>query len=162
MRTCLARTVSGPAIAVTAAAMLATAAAVAIPPAGAARKPCQAPSARSARAARTVVRRFVAWAVLRRDPLRARSLVTPELAAGTTRRDWRRGLIPVVPFVARGRLRTNFGVDASCRRNIALGVGLRALDEGEPPALFNLEEVRRGDRWLVDYWGPPGIRPPSG
>jgi hypothetical protein len=70
-------------------------------------------------------------------------------------------LIPVVPFVARGRVRRTVDVDASCRRNIALGVGLLALDEGEPAEYFNLEEVRRGGRWLVDYWGPPGIAPPS-
>jgi len=99
--------------------------------------------------------------VLRRHPLRARSLVTDELAAGTTRNDWRRGLIPIVPFVAHGRVRATFGVDASCRSNIALGVGLRALDQAKPAEFFNLEEVRRGGRWLVDYWAPPGILPPS-
>jgi len=67
---------------------------------------CHAPSLRSARAARKVAGHF-AWAVLRKHPLRARTLVTPALTAGTTRRDWRRGFIPVVPFIARGRIRVS-------------------------------------------------------
>jgi hypothetical protein len=123
---------------------------------------CHVPSVRSARAARLVVSHFVAWAVLRKDPLRARALVTPALAAGTTRRDWRRGFIPVVPFVARGQVRLTIRVDVQCRHSMVFNVGLHAVDAGGEPELFRLDEVRRGGRWLVDYWGPPGIPAPYG
>jgi hypothetical protein len=40
-------------------------------------------------------------------------------------------------------------------------VVLFAVDEGGEPELFRLDEVRDSDRWLIDYWGPPGIPAPS-
>jgi len=122
---------------------------------------CHALSPRSARATQEVAGHFVAWAVLRKDPLRARALVTPALAAGTTRSDWRRGFIPVVPFIARSRIRVGLRVDTQCRHRVVFSVVLFAVDEGGEPELFRLDEVRRGSRWLVDYWGPPGVPAPS-
>src|SRR5262245_2067669 len=145
-------------------AVAAVAAAVAAAPslAPAAKTSCHAPSSRSSLAARKVAGRFVAWAVLRKNPVRARGLVTSRLAAGTTPADWRRGLIPVVPFVVHGRVQITFTLDISCGHRTAFDVGLRAVDAGEEAEVFSLEEVRRSGRWLVDSWGPPGIPPPPG
>jgi hypothetical protein len=123
---------------------------------------CRRPSAPSAQAAKAVARHFVSWAVLRRNSLRARRLVTANLAAGTTRRDWRQGFIPVVPFVAQGRVRVTISAQASCRQTIVFDVVLRAVDavDGGKVEQYRLDELRRRGRWLVDYWGPPAIPAP--
>jgi hypothetical protein len=101
--------------------------------------------------------RFVASAVLRRRTACSYGIVTPTLRQGLTLADWKRGAIPVVPFPTHA-LRTLsmdvFPRDDAAGRRTSLVV-LAAEDLGQ--AAFEVTIVRRGGRWLVDYWAPAGM-----
>lgn len=101
--------------------------------------------------------RFVASAVLRRRTACSYGIVTPTLRQGLTLADWKRGAIPVVPFPTHA-LRTLsmdvFPRDLAAGRRTSLVV-LAADDLGQ--AAFEVTIVRRGGRWLVDYWAPAGM-----
>src|SRR5215207_1597038 len=101
--------------------------------------------------------RFVASAVLRRRTACSYGIVTPTLRQGLTLADWKGGSIPVVPFPTHA-LRTLsmevFPRDHAAGRRTSLVV-LAADDLGQ--AALEVTIVRRGGRWLVDYWAPAGM-----
>jgi hypothetical protein len=75
---------------------------------------------------------------------------------GLTRAAWRKGPIPVIPFPTTAP--RTFAMEIIPKR---LGPAVRssvvvlsAQDLGE--AAFEVVVVRRGARWLVDYWAPSG------
>ena len=109
-------------------------------------------SARERRAIDVVLRRFVAGAVARRDPLAAYELATPALRAAATRAQWRRGELPVAPYSPRGR--PGWRVDYAFRGDAVVDVVLQP-GRGEHKAIIYTAEVkRRGGRWLVDSFTP--------
>jgi hypothetical protein len=99
---------------------------------------------------------FIATAVLRRRTGCSYGLVTKRMRQGLTRAAWRDGSIPVIPFPTAAPRTFDMQVFAK-RRGPALRnsvVVLSARDLGE--AAFEVVVVRRGARWLVDYWAPAG------
>jgi hypothetical protein len=99
---------------------------------------------------------FVATAVLRRRTDCSYELVTDQMRQGLTRAAWRGGSIPVVPFPTAAPRTFAMQVFPK-RRGPAVRnsvVVLSARDLGE--AAFEVVLVRRGARWLVDYWAPSG------
>ncbi len=99
---------------------------------------------------------FVATAVLRRRPACSYELVTKRMRQGLSRAAWKGGSIPVVPFPTAAPRTFDMRVFPKRRgpgmRNSV--VVLSAQDLGE--ASFEVVLVRRGTRWLVDYWAPSG------
>jgi hypothetical protein len=99
---------------------------------------------------------FVATAVLRRRTACSYELVTDKMRQGLSRAAWREGSIPVVPFPTAAPRTLDMQVYPR-RRGPAIRnsvVVLSAQDLGE--AAFEVVVVRRGARWLVDYWAPSG------
>lgn len=99
---------------------------------------------------------FVATAVLRRQTDCSYELVTERMRQGLTRAAWKGGSIPVVPFPTTAPRTFDMQVFPK-RRGPAMRnsvVVLSAKDLGE--AAFEVVLVRRGSRWLVDYWAPSG------
>ena len=99
---------------------------------------------------------FVATAVLRRRTACSYELVTTRMRQGLSRAAWRGGSIPVVPFPTAAPRTFDMQVFPK-RRGPAIRnsvVVLSAQDLGE--AAFEVVLVRRGARWLVDYWAPSG------
>jgi hypothetical protein len=99
---------------------------------------------------------FVATAVLRRRTACSYELVTEKMRQGLSRAAWRGGSIPIVPFPTAAPRTFAMQVFPK-RRGPAIRnsvVVLSAVDLGE--AAFEVVLVRRGTRWLVDYWAPSG------
>jgi hypothetical protein len=99
---------------------------------------------------------FVATAVLRRRTDCSYELVTEKMRQGLTRAAWRGGSIPVIPFPT--SVPRTFDMQVFPKRRGPASrtsvVVLSAADLGE--AAFEVTLVRRGARWLVDYWAPSG------
>jgi hypothetical protein len=95
--------------------------------------------------------RFVQAGLGRRDPTAAYRLATPQLRGGSSLRDWRRGELPVFPYLARegdGRAWTK---DYAFGDTVGVEVFLHpAPSERLGPIAFKGSVRRIDGRWLVD------------
>ncbi|MDQ2981083.1 MAG: hypothetical protein M3R26_01995 [Actinomycetota bacterium] len=104
---------------------------------------------------------FVMTAVLRRHLDESYNLVTGQLRSGMTRAEWRRGEIPVIPFLAKdfafakSKLRYSHGNFA--RYDVLIWAKPHATT-GSTSFSMELRAVGAGKnrRWLVDYFQPLG------
>jgi hypothetical protein len=104
--------------------------------------------------------RFIPAAVLRQDPALAWQLAGPGLRAGSTRRDWLTGQMPVYRFPWNGHRRDLVGWKPafSYRNRVGFDLVLGARPRSRAGAMaVSVDLVRRGSRWLVDYWNVTGI-----
>lgn len=99
--------------------------------------------------------RFVATAVMRKDPVAAWDLSTRAMKRGTTRADWARGNLPVFPYPAIPAQARGWTVVSSVKDDLVADLVLqppRGSKRG--PVEFNVElkAVGKGParRWLVD------------
>jgi len=99
--------------------------------------------------------RFVATAVMRKDPVAAWDLSTGAMKRGTTRADWARGNLPVFPYPAIPAQARGWTVVSSVKDDLVADLVLqppRGSKRG--PVEFNVElkAVGKGParRWLVD------------
>jgi len=107
------------------------------------------------RAVDSLLDSFVPAVVERRDPLRARSLVTPAFGAGVSRADWLRGRLPVVPYEAEGNRFHGWTLDYSLADEIGVDLLLRpGARETRGAIAFTAVFKRRHGRWLVDEFIP--------
>jgi hypothetical protein len=100
--------------------------------------------------------RFVPAAVLRRDPMVAYELSTPDMRQAASRKEWRRGEIPVYPFDALGSRFHDWTVNYSVEDNVNVDLTLRASErEREVQGIaYTVDMKRVGGRWLVDSFFP--------
>ena len=110
--------------------------------------------------------RFIPAAVDRRDPTTGWHLAGPGLRAGTTRRGWLEGDLPMDRYPFRGDLPGDWRPHSTYRSRVSFDLLLHAREGAKVGSTaFGVEMVRRGRRWLVDYWAPvaimeaPGERP---
>jgi hypothetical protein len=113
---------------------------------------------------RTVARSLVSDGILRRDPLAARKLVSPELAAAATDQQWAQGSLPMPQFPAKDFAGAGYKVMRSRARDVLLQVTIGSTDVNAARPLAVLVELRRfGGHWLVVQAAPPNSIPtPSG
>jgi hypothetical protein len=95
--------------------------------------------------------RFVRDGIGRRDPAAAYRLSTPQLRGGISLRDWKRGELPVFPYLAReggGRAWTK---DYAFGDTVGIEIFLQpAAAEKMGPIAFKGSVRRIDGRWLVD------------
>ena len=113
---------------------------------------------------KTIGRKFIETAVLRKNLDWAYDHVHSYLKGRETRAEWDSGNIAVIPYPAVNAATTAFLVDYSYRTEVLYEVELNAkAGSGIRPMLFFLGLRRQGDRptgrWLVSYW-QPHWRPP--
>ena len=114
----------------------------------------------------SVLRDFIATAVVRRDVGSSWDLAAPSMRAGFTRKQWNRGDLPVVPYPAanKGWGKWDF-VQYSYQGTVGLEVFLFPKPgSGWSAMTADVELVKgRDGRWRVDYWmpkrfhGPPAV-----
>jgi len=94
--------------------------------------------------------RFVPAAIARRNPVGARTYVTPALRRQATAADWRAGTIPVPPYDAAGTTFHGWTTIYSYPRTVSVELTLQPKRPRDPVGSFvvNLKQV--GSRWLVD------------
>ena len=99
--------------------------------------------------------KFVPAAVTGRDPALAWKLAGPDLRAGTTRQDWIRGEGPVLKFPWRGDTAGLKGWRPffTYRNRVGFDVMLLPTKRSKKGAIVvSVDLVRRGSKWLVNYW----------
>lgn len=100
--------------------------------------------------ARTVARTFLSEAVLRKDPLSARQLVSPKLRAAASAADWARGTIPVPQFPANVFAGAAYDVLRSRQRDVLLDVQIGSTKPNSIKGYDLLVELRPfNGHWLV-------------
>jgi hypothetical protein len=105
-------------------------------------------------------RTFIHTAVIRRHLDRGWRISTANVHAGLTHAQWMTGSIPVTPFPADAYAGTDYKVEWSRAKNVMLLARINADKPGVRSGYFFIQMVPRGDRWLVDYFGPRGTNPP--
>ena len=105
-------------------------------------------------------RTFIHTAVVRRDLDRGWRISTSKVHAGLTHAQWMTGTIPVFPFPKHAYGETRYKVEWSRSKNVMLQALITPDKPGVKSGEFFIQMVPRGDRWLVDYFGPRGTNPP--
>jgi hypothetical protein len=115
--------------------------------------PCPAaPTGSSLAQARSVANLFIDHAVLRVRPECSFELVAPRLRHGVSRADWAAGKLPLETFhTAFHNVSRTAAIRVTLPRELGMWVFLEAPDVGR--RAYELVLVRRGNRWIVDYWG---------
>lgn len=111
-------------------------------------------------AAVTAARTFIHTAVERRDLARGWDVSTAKLHAGLSHSQWMTGNIPVQPYPAGYYGGTSYKVEFARSKGVMLQVQIVPSKPGYKTGIFFVQIVHRGDRWLVDYFGPRGASPP--
>ena len=104
--------------------------------------------------------RFVPAAVTRKDPALAWQLAGPDLRAGSSRRDWLHGNMPVYQFPWRGDTAGLKGWIPffTYRNHVGFDLLLQPTKRSQKGAMaVSVDLVRRGHRWLVNYWNVTAI-----
>ena len=105
-------------------------------------------------------RTFIHTAVVRRGLDRAWRISTSKVHAGLSHAQWMTGTIPVSPFPHDAYGGTSYKVEWSRSKNVMLLVLINSKKPAVKAGEFFVQMVPRGDRWLVDYFGPRGTNPP--
>ena len=103
---------------------------------------------------------FIHTAVLRKNLDRGWQVSTANVHGGLTHSQWMTGSIPVSPFRADAYAGTEYKVEWSRAKNVMLLVRIDADKPGVRSGYFFIQMVPRGNRWMVDYFGPRGTNPP--
>jgi hypothetical protein len=100
--------------------------------------------------------RFVPAAVLRRDPMAAYKLSTPELQAAASRSEWERGEIPVYPFEVQGARFHGWTLNYAITDNVNVDLMLQAPPrKGNTAGIAYTVDLKRIDgKWLVNSFFP--------
>jgi hypothetical protein len=85
---------------------------------------------------------------------------TAKVHAGLTHAQWMSGSIPVFPYPSDAYGATRYKVAWSRAKNVMLQVLITPDKPGVKSGEFFIQMVPRGNRWLVDYFGPRGGNPP--
>lgn len=105
-------------------------------------------------------RTFIHTAVVRRNLDKGWQISTPKVHAGLTHAQWMTGTIPVFPFPKNAYGETRYKVEWSRSKNVMLLALITPDKPGVKSGEFFIQMVPRGNRWLVDYFGPRGTNPP--
>jgi hypothetical protein len=105
-------------------------------------------------------RTFIHTAVVRRNLDKGWRISTSKVHAGLTHAQWMTGTIPVFPFPKDAYGETRYKVEWSRSKNVMLQALITPGKPGVKSGEFFIQMVPRGDRWLVDYFGPRGTNPP--
>ena len=103
---------------------------------------------------------FIHTAVLRKNLDRGWQVSTAKVHAGLSHSQWMTGTIPVSPFPANAYGETSYKVEWSRAKNVTLLVQIVSDKPDVKSGYFFIQMVPRGNRWLVDYFGPRGTNPP--
>lgn len=103
---------------------------------------------------------FIHTAVLRKNLDRGWNVSTANVHGGLTHAQWMTGSIPISPFPADAYGGTDYKVEWSRAKNVMLLVRINADKPDVRSGYFFIQMVPRGNRWLVDYFGPRGTNPP--
>jgi hypothetical protein len=110
--------------------------------------------------ARTVARTFLSEAVLRKDPLSARKLVSPKLRAAASAADWASGTIPVPQFPAKVFAGAAYDVLRSRQRDVLMDVQIGSTKPNSIKGYDLLVELRPfSGHWLVVSAAPRNSTP---
>jgi hypothetical protein len=114
--------------------------------------------------ATVVARRFIETAVARKNLTAAYTLVTSEIRQGQTLAEWKSGNIAVIPYpvddVKYAPMKIDFSYPKEALVEIALLPKANAKIKSQ---LFQMDLVKRGDKWLVNSWSPKSSAPvPNG
>jgi hypothetical protein len=110
--------------------------------------------------ARTVARTFLSEAVLRKDPLSARELVSPKLRAAASAADWASGTIPVPQFPAKVFAGAAYNVLRSRERDVLMDVQIGSTKPNSIKGYDMLLELRPfNGHWLVVSAAPRNSTP---
>jgi len=114
--------------------------------------------------ATVVARRFIETAVARKNLSAAYNLVTSEIRQGQTLSQWNTGNIAVIPYpvddVKYAPMKIDFSYPKEALVEIALLPKANAKIKSQ---LFQMDLVKRGDKWLVNSWSPKSSAPvPNG
>jgi hypothetical protein len=108
----------------------------------------------------TAARTFIHTAVIRRNLDTGWRISTANVHAGLTHAQWMTGTIPVFPYPRDAYGETRYKVEWSRSKNVMLLALITPDKPGVKSGEFFIGMVPRGDRWLVDYFGPRGTNPP--
>ena len=115
----------------------------------------------------SVLKTFVAAAVVRQHPGKAWGIAGPSLKDGLTQQDWAKGDLPVVPYPAANHgwgewISVDYSYTQAKRHTVGLEVYLMPKPHSGWSAMTaNVEVVNgRNGRWLVDYWMPKRFHGP--
>ena len=110
--------------------------------------------------ATAVARRFIETAVARKNLPTAYRLVTEQIRQGQSLKEWNTGNIAVIPYPVDQIKYAPMKIDFSYPREALIEVALLpkqgATVKGQ---LFQMDLVKRGDKWLVNGWTPRSSPP---
>jgi hypothetical protein len=110
--------------------------------------------------ARSVARSFLSEAVLRKDPLAARDLVSPKLRAAASAADWASGTLPVPQFPAKVFAGAAYDVLRSRQRDVLMDVQIGSTKPNSIKGYDMLLELRPfNGHWLVVSAAPRNSTP---
>ena len=110
--------------------------------------------------ATTVARRFIETAVARKNLPAAYTLVTEEIRQGQTLAEWKTGNIAVVPYPVDAVKYAPMKIDFSYPKEALIEVALLPKANAKIKSqLFQMDLVKRGDKWLVNGWSPKSSPP---
>jgi hypothetical protein len=105
-------------------------------------------------------RTFIHTSVIRKNLDAGWRISTANVHAGLTHAQWMTGTIPVFPFPRNAYGETRYKVEWSRSKNVMLLALITPDKPGVKSGEFFIQMVPRGNRWLVDYFGPRGTNPP--
>lgn len=111
-----------------------------------------------------VARRFIETAVARKNLPDAYKLVTDSIKQGQTLAQWRSGNIAVIPYPVDDVKYAPMKIDFSYPKEAMVEIALLPKTNAKIKAqLFQMDLVKRGDKWLVNSWYPKSSAPvPNG
>ncbi|HEV8104842.1 MAG TPA: hypothetical protein VGP69_14020 [Gaiellaceae bacterium] len=111
-----------------------------------------------------VARRFIETAVARKNLPDAYKLVTDSIKQGQTLAQWRSGNIAVIPYPVDDVKYAPMKIDFSYPKEAMVEIALLPKANAKIKAqLFQMDLVKRGDKWLVNSWYPKSSAPvPNG
>jgi hypothetical protein len=111
-----------------------------------------------------VARRFIETAVARKNLPDAYKLVTDSIKQGQTLAQWKSGNIAVIPYPVDDVKYAPMKIDFSYPKEAMVEIALLPKANAKIKAqLFQMDLVKRGDKWLVNSWYPKSSAPvPNG
>jgi hypothetical protein len=111
-----------------------------------------------------VARRFIQTAVARKNLPDAYPLVTEAIRQGQTLAEWKTGNIAVIPYPVDDVKYAPMKIDFSYPKEALVEIALLPKPTAKIKAqLFQMDLVKRGDKWLVNGWYPKSSPPvPNG
>ena len=114
--------------------------------------------------ATVVARRFIETAVARKHLPDAYGIVTNAIKQGQSLAQWKTGNIAVIPYPVDSVKYAPMKIDFSYPKEAMIEIALLPKASANIKAqLFQMDLVKRGDRWLVNGWYPKSSAPvPNG